>query len=195
MTALYGINPYSRQGSFSPALTIAVAVGLAALILFAGTAAANALKEKGGELVVTQVFQHEPARQFAGEENKLLRRKTIGLLQQYAFAFIDAAIQFDTVPRMDSKVFLSIATAMPEDVTAEKIVFDDGSIVLSCAAQHQDSPALFYERLCAKTQFETVTTSTPTLYGGVWRFAVLCTPLVAQGQLAMALPAPSGSAG
>lgn len=173
----------------SRTLTAAAALALAFVILLAGTSAADLVKRKSGDFVVEQVFRQEEQK-LSASENKLLRRKTLELFKQYLFAFTDAAIQFDIIPRMDSKVFLAMATAMPEDVTAQRIVFHENYITLYCSAGSEDSPELFLERLQTKAQFKSVSATMAVQKENCWYFEVDCVPHVAQGQLAMAAAQP-----
>lgn len=186
------VKQSTRQPTGTAALSAAAGVLLAGCILFTGTFLANAVKDVGGELVVQQVFRQEGTR-VRGSENKLLRGKTVALLQQYAFAFADAAIRFDTVPKLDSKVFLALATSMPDDIEPTAIAFDEHSVVLSCRAANAESPALFYERLCNEAVFAQVEQSDITPDGDGWRFQVTCVPRVEKGQFNFQPPETSQS--
>lgn len=178
----FGTSQQNTQKSSTSALTAAVGVLLAVAILVTGTSLAGALKDKGGELVAAQVFQQEKM-QLSGSKNKLLRRKTVSLLEHYVFAFADAAINFDTVPQLNSKVFFKIATSMPDDVEPLGIVFDHYDIILTCRAQKAESPEMFFRRLQAVELFGSVIQYPVTQQEQGYVFQITCSPHSSEGSL------------
>ncbi|WP_312645003.1 hypothetical protein [Hydrogenoanaerobacterium sp.] len=180
----FGAPQQNSQSTGTSALSAAVGILLAGAILVTGTSLANALKNKGEELVVKQVFQQEQA-QLRGTENKLLRRKTVGLLEQYAFAFADAAINFDTVPKLNSKIFLKLATSMPDDVEPVSVAFDHYDIILTCYSQSEQSPAVFYQRLQEVGLFQSVAQSSVIKQEEGFVFQIICSPHISEGQLTL----------
>ncbi len=169
------------------AMTAAASIALAGCILFTGTFLAQALKDKGGEMVVAQVFRQQGV-SVRGAQNKLLRGKTVSLLEQYVFAFADAAINFDSVPKLDGKVFLSLATAMPEEVKPTGMAYDHHDIILTCEAETAEAADLFYQRLLEESAFSSVSRNDlEQREDGSCLFEVICIPQVSEGQLGLEL--------
>ena len=157
----------------------------ACAILCIGTLAGGSLRGYGLERTArTALVQQES--QVRDAQGQLLQKRTVQLFGEYVFAFADAAIQFDSVPKFDTRAFTSIALSLPQDTELAEMAFLQHDIILRCRAPRKEAAAEYAAALLAEGKWERVQTESTGLdEQRRYTFTVTCTPRMEEGQLTL----------
>lgn len=154
---------------------------LACAVLCAGTLLAQLARMGGGDRAAQEAMV-----QTQDTRHKLETGQLVALFTKYSFAFADAAIRFENVPKYDTSVVTAISAALPDGVAVASMVLDGRSVTLLCTAQSTAQAQLFCANLLLHERFDLVLPSAPVPAEGGYTFEVSCSIHMEQGPLALA---------
>ena len=154
---------------------------LACAVLCAGTLLAQLVGTHGGERAAQEAMLQTQTTRRQLETGQLVK-----LMMKYTFAFADAAIRFENVPKYDTRVVSAVSAALPAGADVASMELDGRDVLLVCTTADERDARLLCANLMLDERFERVrpgvirTTETGCI------FEVTCTIHMEEGQLALA---------
>ena len=87
---------------------------------------------------------------------------TLDVAQKYSSAILETALTLNEFPSFDTKIFLTIVSALPKNTTIEKFIFRDNKIEIYCITKDDSECTVFSVNLSSEKYFTKIIETVPT---------------------------------
>ncbi len=98
---------------------------------------------------------------------------TLDVAQKYSSALLETALTLNEFPSFDTKIFLTIVSALPKNTTIEKFIFTDNKIEIYCITKDYSECTVFSVNLSNEKYFTKIIETVPTNKPDGYHFMII----------------------